>query len=59
MPDTKPDPTLSEQWSQTGSRILLSRAGGLKGINTRMKSLGGLGKKGPLETVVREDLSIK
>lgn len=59
MPDTKPDPTLSEQWRQTGSRILLSWAGGLKEINTRIKSLGGLGKKEPLETVVREDLLIK
>lgn len=35
------------------------RVGGLKEINTRMMSLGGLRKKEPLETVVREDLLVK
>lgn len=60
VPDTKPDLTLTEQRRQTVNRVLSAHGRFFEGNrNTRMKSLRGLGKKRPLETVFRVDILIK
>lgn len=54
-------PSQIERRRQTVNRVLSAYADGMKEIrrNTRMKSLGGLGEKGPSEIMMREDLPIK
>lgn len=60
VPDTKPDLTLTEQRSQIVNRVLSAHGRCYEGNrNTKMKSLGDLGEKRPLETVFGVDLLIK